>query len=77
MGSGELVNNKGQLIYPKGDIYDGEILVGDDMTHFRNGKGKLIYANKEIYEGDWKFDKRDGVGKHYYNNGDEYTGNCV
>ena len=72
---GKLVNNKGQLIYPKGDIYDGEIIVGDDMTHFRNGKGKLIYANKEIYEGDWKFDKRDGVGKHYYNNGDEYTGN--
>ena len=58
---GKLVNNKGQLIYPKGDIYDGEIIVGDDMTHFKNGKGKLIYANKEIYEGDWKFDKRDGV----------------
>ena len=72
---GKLADNKGHLIYPKGDIYDGEIIVGDDMTHFRNGKGKLIYANKEIYEGDWKFDKRDGVGKHYYNNGDEYTGN--
>ena len=72
---GKLVNNKGQLIYPEGDIYDGEIAVGEDMTHYKNGQGKLVYANKEIYEGEWKYDKRYGVGKHYYNNGNEYTGN--
>jgi hypothetical protein len=72
---GKLLNNKGKLLYPEGAVYDGEIAVGEDMTHYKNGQGKFIYANKEIYEGEWKFDKRYGVGKQYYNNGDEYTGN--
>ena len=49
---------KGKIIYPNGDIYEGEILFG--MKH---GFGKLIEIIGLNYIGNFMFDQKEGEGQ--------------
>jgi hypothetical protein len=67
--SAAIYNDKGEIKYANGDIYNGDIKYGK-----RHGKGEMKYANGGIYNGDWKDNKRDGKGEMKFHSGDIYNG---
>ena len=52
---------KGDIIYGRIFLANGDIYIGDMKNSLPNGKGKYIFANKDIYEGD--FNQGDMTGK--------------
>ena len=52
---------KGDIIYGRIFLTNGDIYIGDMKNSLPDGKGKYIFANKDIYEGDFK--KGDMTGK--------------
>ena len=47
-----MANGKGRLIYPDGDVYEGQM--NNDKAH---GKGVYNHSDGSRYEGDWIEDK--------------------
>ena len=50
--------NKVKIVYPNGDVYEGEMKKG-----MMDGYGIYTYANGDVYEGEFKENKQDGYGK--------------
>lgn len=59
---------KGQIAYPNGDMYDGELL--DGKPH---GVG-VFHSPGLKYEGEWKNGLKHGKGVLKYHNGDQLVG---
>ena len=68
-------NGQGTSKNVHGHHYTGQFK--NDMWH---GKGKVIYAKQAgtsssgSYDGEWQENKRHGIGKELYPNGDVYQG---
>ena len=60
---------KAQVVYPTGDLYEGDFLEGQ-----RSGNGTYTYLEKgEKYDGEWLNNLKHGIGKATYAEG-EYFG---
>jgi len=66
----EIIDDKGQMEYTNGDVYDGNWKDG-----VKKGLGIMRYANGDVYVGNWNDDKKNGMGTLKYANGDVYVGN--
>ena len=55
------------MIYPSGDIYDGDFEDG-----LKQGFGILITAEGDKYEGRWSDNYKNGPGKEYISSTQEY-----
>ena len=53
---------KGDIIYGRIFLTNGDIYVGDMKNSLQDGKGKYIFANKDIYERDFKQEDMTGKG---------------
>ena len=58
------------LYCPIGELLEANFSKGKIV----DGKIKILFMNTEFYEGDFKGNKRNGRGVHYYKNGDFYDG---
>ena len=58
----EGVWNKGDIIYGRIFLTNGDIYIGEMKNSLPDGKGKYIFANKDIYEGDFKQGDMTGKG---------------
>jgi len=63
--------DKGQIKYKDGEIYDGDL----KEMFLRHGFGKMTFPDKKIYEGEWKENQMHGLGTMTYSNGSIYVGN--
>jgi hypothetical protein len=59
-----------RVVYPNGDVYEGEML--DGMRH--DECGKLTYASGAVYTGGFVKDKKHGRGHSVNADGSEYEG---
>lgn len=60
---------RGEIKYPNGDIYRGELVNGQ-----RHGKGEYIFACGGCCKGEWVNDKMNGEGILVFQNNDRYEG---
>ena len=57
---------KGDIIYGRIFLPNGDIYIGEMKNSLPEGKGKYIFANKDIYEGDFKQGDMTGKGIFTY-----------
>ena len=62
-------NIYGRIFIPNGDMYEGEIK--NSLPH---GKGYIYFSNKEIYKGDFVNGEMTGIGTFIYKDGSYYCG---
>lgn len=60
------------VTYNNGDIYKGELSLGNN--NLRHGYGKIIYANGNIFATRWKNDIADAGGVYIHSDGTDIRG---
>jgi hypothetical protein len=67
--SGTAYSGNGQIFWPNGDAYDGEVVAGR-----REGKGTFLWASGQQFKGDWHGDLPNGVGVFDFVGGERFEG---
>jgi hypothetical protein len=63
------MTGRGQMSWPNGDRYEGEIIDG-----VRNGRGVMTYGDGGRYEGEWRNNEANGRGIMVWPNKQRYEG---
>ena len=67
--------NRGNIVFGRIFLSNGNIYEGEIKNSVPDGKGKITFSNGDIYKGDFKFGEMNGKGVFTFNDKAEYNGN--